>query len=350
MLVASFLITLALLSAEDTKPATAEMKVYKSSRLGFSIHYPATWEKLRGGSSCGSGQWGLTAAERLKRPVHPVIFRPPNEAYAFDGLSVKVHRKFEDPITKHLDLMRPHRLGFRRVVSDFEFGAGLIGKKVRLGPRRTTYVLLADHRLIELTAHCARSSEFERLEHTFDSMAKTLNLLPLLDGKVSPGTFHTYVGASFSFEYPADWTVSGSYDDEKNIGAGVDQSLFIYAPVDPHRSMLNVRTYVGCSQYPLHPDEKATIDDYIIETKRLMALIKGETSFRYEAYETQHGQKGIKYWYVVKLPLDVEMNFVGWVMPTRLGRLQVLGFQYAPEQHDELGPIFEHVGRSFVVN
>lgn len=349
MLVASFLITFALLGAEDTKPTTAEMKVYKSSQLGFLIQYPADWEKLRGGSSCGSGQWGLTAAERLKRPVHPVIFRPPNEAYAFDGLSVKVHRKFENDITRHLESMRPHRLGFRRVVSDFEFGAGLIGKKVRLGPRRTTYVLLADHRLVELTAHCHRSLEFDRLEHTFDSMARTLNLLTPFDRKGSPGTYRTYEGASFSFEYPADWTVSGSYDDEKNIGAGVDQSLFIYAPDNPDRSMLAVRTYIGCSQYPRHPAEKATIDDFVNETKRLMAMIKGETSFRYEAYETQRGQKGIKYWYVVKIPPNLEMNFTGWAVPTRLGRLQVLGFQYAPDQRDELTPIVEHVGRSFVV-
>ncbi len=208
---ASLAIAIAFCAPEDTKPTTAEMKVYKSSLLGFSIQYPATWQKYRGGS------WStkLTAAERLKEPVYPVVFSSPKGTYTRDNLSITVHPEYEDRMITHLDSMKPHPPGFRRVVSDFVFGAGQIGKKVRLGPRRVTYVLLGDHRLIELTTYWDPNSESERLEHTFDSMAKTFNLLTLSDSKGAPGTYRTYDGEAFSFEYPAGWIVQSAYDDEK---------------------------------------------------------------------------------------------------------------------------------------
>ena len=110
-----------------------------------------------------------------------------------------------------------------------------------------------------------------------------------------------------------------------------------------------METHIGCSQSRPHPEKKETIDDWVIEKKRALARIEGKTSFGYEAFETRRGQKGIKYWYTIRIPPNSEMNSVGFVIPTPLGRLQFLCFWYPPDRHDELEPIFEHVGRSFVV-
>ena len=342
-------IAIAFLGAEDTKPATAEMKVYKSSKLGFLIQYPATWRKYRGGSMCGSVQWGLTAAERLKKPVYPVVFSSPKGTYPRDKLSITVHREFEDRMITHLDSMKPHPPGFRRVVSDFEFGAGRIGKKVRLGPRRVTYVLLGDHRLIELTTYWDPNSEAEQLGHTFDSMAKTLNLLTLPDRKGAPGTYRTYNGEAFSFEYPADWAVQSAYDDENNIGVGVSQFLTIRAPERPDRTLWNEPARISCIQWSPRLDKKATLENIALEVKRGVALMEGETSFGSEAYETRLGQKGIKYWFTVKIPPTPGIKSVHFIVPANHGRLQCLSFRYSQDHRKELEPIIEHVGRSFVV-
>ena len=339
-------IAFAFLGAEDTKPDTAEMKVYKSSQLGFSIQYPATWEKCQDQrSKCGTGGKGLTQKQRLQEPVSPVIFSPSCKRLRMEGLRVTVFRKYDQVLASHVASLTPSVQGFQKVIVDFEFGESRLGKKVSLGPESWTYVLLADGRLFELSGLCWNNWEAALLEHTFDTMAKSLTL----GGQGTPGTYRTYKATSFSFEYPADWTLGGHYDDEENIGAGVNKPLTIYAPEDPDRSLGNERTRIECGQYPLEPDRKATIDDYVIETKRVMALIQGETSFRHEAFQTQRDQKGIKCWYTVKIPPDVEMNFIGFVIPTHLGRLQILGFWYATDQHDELAPIIEHVGRSLVV-
>ena len=78
--------------------------------------------------------------------------------------------------------------------------------------------------------------------------------------------------------------------------------------------------------------------------------MEGETSFGSEAYETRQGQKGIKYWYTVKIRPGSEINSVRFVVPAGHGRLQGLSFRFGRDQREELEPIIEHVGRSFVVN
>lgn len=346
MLHASLAIAVAFLAVEDTKPAAAEMNVYKSSQLGFSIQYPATWQKCRDKKSwCGTGRKGLTQNQRLRKPISPVIFSPSCKRHRMEGLRVTVFRKYEQVLGNYVASITPNVQGFQKVIADFEFGAGRMGKKVSLGPESWTYVLLADGRLFVLSGLCWNDWEAALLEHTFDAMAKSLTL----GGQGTPGTFRRYEDSGVSFEYPADSTLGGHYDDEENIGAGVNKPLTIYAPEDPDRSLGNERTRIECGQYPPEPDRKATINDYIIETKRVMALIQGETSFRHEAFQTQRGQKGIRYSYIVKIPPNFEMNSVGFVIPNGLGRLQFLGFWYATDQHDKLEPIIEHVGRSLVV-
>ncbi|MCH8881136.1 MAG: hypothetical protein IID34_14800 [Planctomycetes bacterium] len=291
----------------------------------------------------------MTAAERLKEPVYPVVFSSPKDTYTLDNLSITVHPEYEDRMITHLDSMRPIRPWFRRVVSDFEFAAGRIGKKVRLGPRHVTYVLLGDRRLIELRTHWDPNSEAERLEHTFDSMAKTFNLLTLSDSKGAPGTYRTYDGETFSFEYPADWIVQSAYDDEKNIGVGVSQFLSIRAPERPDRALWNEPARISCIQWTRRLDKKATLENIALEVKRGVALMEGETSFGSEAYETRLGQKGIKYWFTVKIPPTSGIKSVHFIVPASHGRLQCLSFRYSQDHRKELESIIEHVGRSFVV-
>ncbi len=346
---ASLAIAIAFLGAEDTKPATAEMKVYKSSRLGFSIQHPASWEKCRDKKHwCGTGRIGLTQDQRLRKPISPVIFSPSCKRLRMEGLRVTIFRKYDTVLGSHVASLTPSVPEWQKVTSNFEFGAGRLGKKVQLGPESWTYVLLADGRLFELSGLCWNNWEATLLERTFDAMAKSLTLSVALGAPGAAGTFRRYEGAGVSFEYPADWTVTGTSDYEDNIGAGVDKSLYINAPFDPGRPA-GVETHIGCSQSRPHPDKKATIDDWVIEKKRALARIEGKTSFGYEAFETRRGQKGIKYWYTIRIPPNSEMNSVGFVIPTGLGRLQFLGLWYPPDRHDELEPIINHVGRSLVV-
>ncbi len=260
-----------------------------------------------------------------------------------------VFRKCEQALGSYVASLTPSVQGFQKVIADFEFGAGRLGKKVSLGPESWTYVLLADGRLFDLSGLCWNNWEAAPLERTFDAMAKSLTLSVPLGDQGAAGTFRRYEGSGLSFEYPADWTVVGSYDDEKNIGAGVGESLTIYEPENPDRSPTNMRTQIVCGQFPVQPDEEATIDDFVIETKRVMALMQGETSFRQEAFQTPRGQKGIKYWCIAEHSSELEMNSVGFAIPTRGGRLQIVGLVFATDRRDEMEPIIEHVGRSLVV-
>lgn len=350
MLPASFLITLVLLGAEDTKPATSEMKVYESSQLGFSIHYPATWEKCRDKkSTCGTGRKGLTQNQRLRNPISPVIFSPSCKRHRMEGLRVTVFRKYEQVLANYVASLTPSVQGFQKVIADFEFGAGRLGKKVRLGPESWTYVLLADGRLFELSGLCWNNWEAALLEHTFDAMAKSLTLGVPLGGQGTPGTFRRYEGSGVSFEYPADWTLRGYYDDEENIGANGGQGFTIQAPVVTNPAAPDVRTHLDYIEHPHQRGEHVTPDDFIAKTKRQVAETFADTSFASEEYETDQGQRGVKFWYGAQLPNGVEIRVVGFVFSGSKGGLHVLVGIYPISRGGELKPTFDRIGRGIVV-
>lgn len=347
---ASLAIAVAFLGVEDATPATAEMKIYKSSMLGFSIQYPATWEKCRGKRSwCGTRRKGLTQNQRLRKPVSPVLISPSCKRLRMEGLQMTVFRKYDQALGSHVASLTPSVPGFQKVIVDFEFGAGRMGKKVSLGPESWTYVLLAEGRLFELAGLCWNNWEAVLLERTFDAMAKSLTLSASLGDQGAAGTFRRYEGAGLSFEYPADWTMSGYYDDDKNIGANGGQSFTVQVPVVASPSAPDVWAHLDYIEHPYQRGEHVTPEEFIATTKRQVAETYADSSFASDKYKSDGGHRGATFWYGAQLPNGVQISVVGFVFLGSEGGLHVLVGIYPISRGGELKPAFDRIGRSVVV-
>lgn len=358
MLPGSLVIALVLAVPDGGNPVGEATNLYRSSTLGFSLAFPASWEKFIPGT-CGGGLPILDEDELLRLPVGPVSFKPSDQEQHIVYFHVAITRKYEETLASYIDKVELQCPARDRTVVDFNFGPGLGGKKIIMNqgwlsdeePEGATYVLYALVVRGGLVLFDGRSptKDFDHIERSFDSIANSLVLFQPLVDQGKPGTYKTYRGLGFSLDYPADWRVGRAYDDEKNRTAGFDHDLSITASsAELWWRWREPRIIVR--RHPANPKQQASIEEFIADLETRLKSAK-QLELEYADLETRDGRSGLRisYGFSWPSPFNERTQCIIYVLPTPDDRLQILDCCCPAEEFEELGPIFEHVGQSLKV-
>jgi hypothetical protein len=363
------LISNLLVAGSDAEPTPARTTTYRSSVLGFSIEYPASWNKYQP-HGCGSGRMGLSEAELLRLSIEPVGFKGPGDN---TYLSLSVCRVFDGDLKsrvgysqRSLKYHEPSEPEPMSATSDFMFGAGRTGGKIVTDGRwvsetqpsagtHVAYILVADGRRIELHGWCLTSG-FPRVEPAFDAMARSLRLFSPVVESPQPDVYKRFNGPGFAFECPGDWKVARPYDDAEPL-----DRVSVGAPADARAQCPQVHIDIGSEP----ATEEATTLDAVAGATRRKCAGSPNVELGITPYENTLHQKGLRFdylvrirgkrtvrllWFSVPVPDEFQTRMISYVLPSS-GK----GFQYAaltcPEyRYDALKSVADHLGKTFSVD
>jgi hypothetical protein len=360
---------------------------YKSSALGFSLKYPSDWERYRL-VGCGGGGNRLTPEEGLETSLGVLALHLPGDV---GHLTVSIHRKWtqrghdwamrpDTPfVVRGMDSTRWH------LSSTLETNSGIqVEKNVSLSEDApnagfpdsiyATYGMRGGERLVILNGSIIPSA-FARWESMFDRIARSIEFLDQLPPRNDDSSWNTFVGAGFSFEYPADWIVSWPHDDAEIPQMGIDRPVSINA-AEPAGWLLTQTPTIVCNLASIRSRSPDSFDDLLAHMLNWLVTAQTQTSstsyldVQHAKYEAASGQEGFKLWFIsrfdwhrVKLAIPTpngsipllktrhrrETKYVMFALERPDGRVQVLTYTCPLNDYEKLKPIIEHGGMTFRV-
>ncbi len=319
--------------------AQEPVRQYKSSVLGVSIEYPASWTRGYVGA-CGSGRIGKSEEQLLHLPVYPVRFCDP----LGDGdVTMSLYRKFGGDLQ---DALAWHLRGFAgRDLTNFEFAGGLEGKRLivcREGGKDVsrifvTYVLVAQGRRVELSVGCA-AKDYPSRQATFDRMARSLTLFPPRLDPSKPGTTKRGRAAGFSFEYPGDWRWEHPWDDQKAMSP---TEVRLVAPYDAHRIPREPRTGVTIARRPKEADSLSEV------AERTRDVLKGVKDIRLDIrpFENDGRRAGIAIEYTFGIGTPFSSTMLTYFFEAGTEDWVTIQCNCRTSRLKELKPVFERIAK-----
>ena len=324
--------------------AQEPVRQYKSSVLGVSIEYPASWTRGHFGA-CGSGRIGKSEEQLLHLPVYPVGFCDP----LGDGdVRMSLYRKFDGDLQ---DALAWHLQGSAgRDLTNFEFAGGLEGKRLlvqREGGEDisrifVTYVLVAQGRRVELSASCA-AKDYPSRQATFDRMARSLTLFPPRLDPSKPGTTKRGRAAGFSFEYPGDWRWEHPWDDEKAMSP---TEVRLVAPYDPHRIARETRAGVTIAR---RPKEAESLSEVAARTRDALKDAKG-IRLEIRPFERDDQRSGIAIEYTCGIGKPFSLTLLTYFFETRTDDWVTIQCNCWTSRLKEFEPVFERIAKRLQID
>jgi len=352
-------------------PGNPAIHTYRSTRLGFSMDYPADWVK-RIVSTCGGGWPAASEEERLRLPVFPTRFATAPDETSGAYLTVSVIRRFDGDLYDFLAEResQPRRAGSnnapaRLTSTEFKVASGEVGRRfVRRYETESfidhppytrsqkgyiiDYVIVAGGRVFELIGDCPTKG-FEASGEVFDAIAGSLRIFEPYSPANQAKPWETYRGPGFTFEFPGGWTVGMADDDAENQSRRAAGEFRVSGPRLYNDRWSGFAPSIYSSIYPTEPGLTATIADAEDE---FVTKVQGrpEYDLAFSSYRNKDG--------VQCREVRIRYAFPNWntrhmrvfLLQRDDGRVQTLSCKCFDDDVAIWEKLFDHVRYSFITN
>ncbi len=345
----TILSTVAIAVHSEIKPET---KVFRSTRLGFSFDYPATWRKELS-AGCGHDNQGKTREDLLRERRLVMSFRAERQGDAelmqpsigiwYQGIMDESARHdYADLERKVFKPRVPTTDPFSEATSSiFRTNNGVLGIKTRSPMRNglpissVGYVFTDGKRMISLNGSDGGLG-LQIMEPLFDEAAKSLQMFETFREPPTNEATKTKtckVGCA-RFEYPSDWTWTAPFEDDDMAS----NWFTIQAPNDGKRETASVG--IGL--------EKMSLEEYAERAKKSFG--EHVKLIDITPISNARGTSGVQ--------VRARFHYLGNHQPVTMiwytlrcsdGRLATLFFQDFNVDDTDWQPIFDRIAETFVV-